>query len=357
MKRLFFLVLLLIPAIATAADVPWLAEVTTPPASFPTDFAGHMEPLLEHNGQPVRHLEDWKQRRAGLLEQWNQLLGPMPAAPRATYEVVATETLEGFLRQKIRYENEPGQMIEAWLLLPAGPRASRSRAGLVALHQTTGDTIDQIAGVTDSGPQAIGPVLAKRGFVVLCPRCFLWEKAPTLIAAVEQFQARHPGALGMKKMLWDASRAVDILQTVEAVDPARLGAIGHSLGSKETLYLAAFDERIKAAVASEGGLTLKSTNWVSPWYLGPVVREPDFARNHHELLALIAPRAMLILGGESGPGAADGERSWPLIKAAQAIYPLYGQPVRLGLLNHRQGHSIPASAMNRSIEWLETALQ
>ena len=57
----------------------------------------------------------------------------------------------------------------------------------------------------------------------------------------------------MAKMLYDAMRAVDVLESLPYVDKQRLASVGHSLGAKETLYLAAFDERIKAAVASEGG--------------------------------------------------------------------------------------------------------
>lgn len=38
--------------------------------------------------------------------------------------------------------------------------------------------------------------------------------------------------------------------------------------------------------------------WQAPWYLGPVVLDPKFPRNHHELIALIAPRPFLVLGGK-----------------------------------------------------------
>ena len=47
-------------------------------------------------------------------------------------------------------------------------------------------------------------------------------------------------------------RALDLLQTLPRVDPARIGSIGHSLGGHNTLFLAAFDQRIKAAVSNCG---------------------------------------------------------------------------------------------------------
>ena len=46
----------------------------------------------------------------------------------------------------------------------------------------------------------------------------------------------------------DGFVAVDILAAHPEVDVERLGAVGHSLGAKEVLYQAAFDERIKVAV-------------------------------------------------------------------------------------------------------------
>ena len=223
----------------------------------------------------------------------------------------------------------------------------------MALHQTTTATIDEVAGVSGPDSMRVGLRLANRGFVVFCPRCFLWQDVTSLEQAVDRHRERHPQSRGMAKMLYDAMRAVDILESVPNVDKQRIGAVGHSLGAKETLYLAAFDERVKAAVASEGGLTFPSTNWDAPWYLGEAIRDERFPLNHHQLLGLIAPRPFLILGGESGPGAADGDRSWPLIAAALPAWQLYGKPTRLGLYNHRQGHSLSPEAFDRLAEWLE----
>ena len=94
-------------------------------------------------------------------------------------------------------------------------------------------------------------------------------------------------------MLYDSLVAVDILAALPEVDAARIGCVGHSLGAKETLYLAAFDERVKATVSSEGGIGTKFSNWDAAWYLGPSIKEPSFTHEHHELLALAAPRPVL----------------------------------------------------------------
>ena len=70
----------------------------------------------------------------------------------------------------------------------------------------------------------------------------------------------------------------------------------------------------------------------------------------HELLALVAIPPFLLVGGDS----ADGTASWPWLAAALPVYRLYGEPPRLGLLNHKRGHTVPADVEPRLLEWLET---
>lgn len=345
---------------SAAAEVGWLAEVQARPTDVP-EPAPPLRPLLmSPRGKPLGTLEAWQTRRKELRAAWLEFLGPMPERPETKLTVLREESPEGCVRQLVRYESEPGIPVEGYLLRPTGPAAGRlqgkdgKRPAIVALHQTTNDSIDEIAGVSGPESMQIGLKLCRRGFVVFCPRCFLWQGTRDIGKATADFRARRPDTLGMHKMLYDAMRGVDVLVAQPDVDARRIGAAGHSLGAKEVLYLAAFDERVQAAVASEGGVGFPFTNWNAPWYLGPKIREAGFSLNHHELIALAAPRAVLILAGEKGSGAADGDRTWPYLEAALPVYHLYRRPARLGLLNHRQGHSVPAAAFDRLAEWLET---
>ncbi len=344
---------------AQAAEVSWLADVTTAPANPPHEHLGKLAPLLvDEAGQAITTRDGWERQRQIIRDAWLRFLGPMPEPrPPVKLEVLRTESCGATTRQLVRYEGEPGLFVEGYLLLPNGSsHAEKKRPGIVALHPTTTATIDETAGVSGPESKHIGLKLANRGFVVFCPRCFLWQDVSSLDEAVRRHRERHPQSLGMAKMLYDAMRGVDVLESLPDVDRNRIGAVGHSLGAKETLYLAACDERVKVAVASEGGIGFRSTNWDAPWYLGEAIRDESFPLNHHQLLGLIAPRPFLILGGESGPGAADGDRSWPLIEAALPAWRLYGEPTRLGLLNHRQGHSISPESFDRIAEWLEVYL-
>jgi dienelactone hydrolase len=309
-------------------------------------------PLLVDPGRnPIRTRPHWEQQRDYLREQWRQMIGamPLPVKRPPRYEIRESDYVGGIVRRRIAYESERDLPTEAYLLMPHKP--NRKLPAVVVLHATTNDTIRQPAGLTNRREAAWGLELAKRGMVVICPRCFLWDDYPAKDYAqhAADHRKRHPLTRGIAKMLFDAQRAIDLLETLNEVDPQRIGAAGHSLGAKEVLYLAAFDTRLKAAVSSEGGIGLQYSNWDAPWYWGD---KEFFGRNHHELLAITAPRAFLLIGGES----ADGDRSWPFIEAVLPVYRFFGEPCRVGLFNHRQGHSIPPIAEQRTYEWLQTYL-
>lgn len=353
MKSLAPLLLILgIPPVAARGDeVPWLARVTAPQLAGPPAPAEWPPLLRDEAGHPIDDLAAWKARREKLRRRWLKFLGPLPKRPEADdFEVVSTERLDKCTRLRIRYEAEVGRTVEAFLLKPHGDSPKR-RPAVVVFHPTTDETMNAAAG-TARGLH-LGPRLAERGFVALCPANYLWEE-PTYLKSVAAAKQRHPDSLGMATMLGDGMRAVDLLAAMPEVDPLRIGAIGHSLGAKEVLYLMAFDDRVRAGVFSEGGVGMTFSNWDAPWYLGPAINKPDFPRGHHELIALIAPRPFLVFAGER---SADGDRSWPYLRASRDIYALYGAPFRAGLWNHRQGHRFSPAMAEKGFEWLATYLR
>jgi len=334
-----------------SGGVPWLSEVQTPPRQLPPDAPKLLPLLVDPERNPIKTRDHWEKQREYLHNQWRDMIGAMELRglrrPPA-FEIRESDQVEGVIRRRITYEAEPHLPTEAYLLMPK--RIEGRLPAVVVLHSTTDDTIRQGAGLAGPPEKHWGLKLAQRGMVVICPRCFLWDKKPyDFKLRAEEHKERHPLSRGIAKMLYDAQRAIDLLTSLNEVDPARIGAAGHSLGAKEALYLAALDVRVKAAVSSEGGIGTTFSNWNAPWYWG---EDEFYGREHHELLALVAPRAFLLIGGDS----ADGDRSWPFIEAALPVYRFYGEPRRVGLFNHRQGHTVPPLAEQRTYEWLEAYL-
>ena len=337
---------------ATAAEVAWLSEVQTPPATLPPD-APQLKPLLvDAAGRPITTAEGWQKRAAELREQWRALLGDLGVKrdPLPKVEVLKEEKQDGVVRRLIKYDAEPGWATEAYLLEPDAPPPAGGRPVAAVFHSTVDHSIHQPAGLAGPPEKFFGLRLAQRGFACICPRNFLWPDNDHLVAQGEtqRFQKLHPGVTGMARMLHDAQLALDIVLARPGVDPARVCAVGHSLGAKEVLYLAAFDTRVKVTVSSEGGVGTKFSNWDAPWYLGDRLKKPDFGHEQHELLGLIAPRSFLLIGGDS----ADGDRCWPFITAALPVYKLFGPVARLGLYNHKQGHKVPPAAEERTYQWI-----
>ena len=349
--------------------VPWLDEVQRPPPGFAAGTTRPPPPLVpgaaaaaalgeragaDGDADLPPTADTWPRLRQRIERAWLDLLGAMPPPPPLAAEVLREDEVGGCRRQLVRYACEADVVAEAYLLFPPGDvpgTLARGRPGVVALHSTTDSTNECIAGLRDGPDRRLGVELARRGHVTVCPRCFLWQDRAGYAEQVRRFRARHPGALGIRKMLHDAGRAVDLLVATEGVDAARIGCVGHSLGAKEAMYLAAFDRRIRATVAHDGGLGRRQSNWEADWYLGPDV---PAAFDHHQLLALAAPRAMLVQGG--GEGAADGAASWPFVAAALPVYRLHAGPAALGLDVHDGGHRLTDRAVARLVEWLAAFL-
>ena len=302
-------------------------------AALPAFAAAIASPLFA--GEPAAIPADQIPR---LREQWLEYLGKLPTekAPLAPRWLDDGDDFPTFTRRKVAYTIEPGVEIDAVLFLPKQTRGKVP--GVVAFHPTLATHYAQVAGYDTTAPEKmLGPQLAARGFAVLCPRCFIFGDGADYAAHVAQMKARHPGWRGITRMTWDGIRALDYLASLDAVDAGRLGVIGHSLGAKEVLYVAAFDPRVKAAVFSEGGIGRAMSNWEAVWYLGE--RAEASPREHHELLALVAPRAfLLIAGGENG--GADSGASLRFLDAVRPHFPLGS----LGFRLHGAGHAYPPEA-------------
>ncbi|MDK1032309.1 MAG: dienelactone hydrolase family protein [Planctomycetia bacterium] len=293
-------------------------------------------------------MNEWEEKRNELRTRWQGFLGTPPERCKLEAVILAHEQLEGIVREKVRYEVHEGCFVEAYVLRPA--KIEGRRPGVAVFHQTDDCTIDEPSGRAGPADLHIGLHLARRGFVVVCPRCFLWDyKGASRDESVAGFQRDFPAWRGMGKMLYDCMRAVDFLCSLDSVDGERIGAIGHSLGGKEAFYLAAFDARVKAAVCSELGIGLDQSNWDAEHYLGAAIGEPGFDLDHKQVLSLIAPRALLLIAG----GGADDERSLQLVTAVRTIYQRFGAGDRLAFLNHHGGHAFPAAAQEAAYEWLE----
>lgn len=203
--------------------------------------------------------------------------------------------------------------------------------------------------LTPGDTRAYARLAAQRGMLAVSIKWYGESDGEGYDEAVFQHARRHPGVTPLGKWIFDLQRIVDYLLTRPDVDPARIGMIGHSLGGKMALYGAAFEPRIKATVSSEPGISLKFSNYQDFWYLGKTILTLPPEADQHDLIARMSPRPFLLIAGES----ADGDKSWPLLLSAQQAY---SDKSRVGMINHRSGHSPTEASIQLAMEWLDRFL-
>jgi dienelactone hydrolase len=106
------------------------------------------------------------------------------------------------------------------------------------------------------------------------------------------------GLRPLTQNLFDLTRGLDVLEAHELVDPARVGMVGLSLGGTMTLFTAACDERVAAAVVS-GFFSSWAEAHKVPWNMcGSQVLPGMLGQLEHvDLGALVAPRPLLVQTG------------------------------------------------------------
>ena len=151
---------------------------------------------------------------------------------------------------------------------------------------------------------------------------------------------------------WGLSRILDGLEIVgvetSKIDMAHLAVSGCSFAGKMALYCGAFDERIALTIAQEpggGGVdawrvsetlgnveTLGNTN--HSWFKESMFQYSgeNTARlpmDHHELAALVCPRALLVLGNPDYEWLAE-ESNYVSSAAAREVWKKFGIEERMG---------------------------
>ncbi|MFL5244533.1 MAG: alpha/beta hydrolase family protein [Gemmataceae bacterium] len=338
-----------------ASPLDWPDLLQKPYAKLPIPDLGLRPLLVTDDGKKIGTKAEWEKARQALHHAWMERLGKPPAKPASLdIRIEQTDNLEGFTRQLLSFQSEGDDRIRAYLLTPADLKRGEKRPAVVVFHSTTKETFKEPTDLGKLPERAYALELVRRGYITLSPECYILKDPDGWAAGqAKALEKRRPGWTGMGKMTFDAARCVDFLETLPHVDKDKIGCLGFSLGAKEVLYAMAFEPRYKAGVFNEGGIGLRMSNWTDPWYLTEKMKKHIPQMEHHQLLALVAPRPFLILGGED----ADGDASWPFIDAVLPVYRLLNAGDHVGLFNHKGKHTFPKEARQIAYRWLDAWLE
>jgi dienelactone hydrolase len=249
---------------------------------------------------PIGDLSRFEAWRANALERLYRALGPWPDPVPLDIETLDVEETPNYRREHIVFDSETTMAVPAYLLVP-NARTER-RAGVLAIHGH-GPGKSRVCGLEGQG-EDYAHTLAERGFVVLAPdlRCFGersdWMPDDKYECDWNLVCATMTGDTPLGLNVWDMQRALDVLAAHPLVDPNRIGAIGFSYGATTTLFLAALDERVRAAVVS-GYLSSWRAAHTVPWNMcgSQVWRGLLSEFEHVDIASLIAPRALFVESG------------------------------------------------------------
>lgn len=382
------LCLLLLPGPPQATEKAPAERINHHRVSSPRSPA--REPGAENTPIPslvegLRTPRDWFQRRRPeLLRTWTHILGKIAPAPkdrkwfgdiRRVVEVSRTE-MDGYTRIELQIPMERDFLQPHLLLLPKG-QGNGPFPAVIAWTSSTPDFRQP--------EQWWGEWLARRGYVVLTGWSFIrnYRGGTRLKEAADLVHERFGRWMPLGKMVHDVTREIEYLRTLPQVDGKRIGFIGFSLGAKAAVYVAAFNPDVIATVALDPHIAINGgTNWYAPWYLdwqrkfgdirtdsypvpelrgtvqsllNPDPTRPGFEHDHHELMALVAPRAFLLIGGsserEDNGGDSDDLQSWGYFNRAHELFRFLGMPERLQFAHTSEGHK--ATGPKTDAAWQE----
>lgn len=184
-----------------------------------------------------------------------------------------------------------------------------------------------------------------RGYAIasVFPGEFVPDNSERGLAVLDEMAAGEDGderwgAIGA--WAWGYSLMVDALERDPDVTASSYVTYGHSRYGKSALVAAAYDDRIGAVISHQSGtggaslnrrkkgetvesITKNYPHWFAPRYAEYAGRENEMPIDQHQLLALIAPRPVL-LGNARRDVWSDPNGAFRAAMGADPVYRLYG---------------------------------
>jgi hypothetical protein len=318
---------------------PLLAKPVIGPNQSLADTLHLLESSLPRMPRPQSAAE-WEEfartNRAAVLERVI-FRGPASGWRDAKSRVEWLDAIEGgpgYRIRKLRYEALPGLWIPALLYEPTSLEGKVPVVLNVNGHDAQGKAAES--------EQVRCINLAKRGMYALHPEWFGMGQFRSPDFRHDQIdQINLCGAGGIATHYLAMTRGIDVLLGLEHADPERLAVTGLSGGGWQTIFVSAFDTRVKLS-APVAGYTGFASRLRKVSDLGDAEQTPTdlgAVTEYTIMTALLAPRpALLIFNAKDDCCFKADDALPPLLEAAGPIYQLLDKPHHLrSHVNHDPG--------------------
>lgn len=284
-------------------------------------------------------------RKADVRSKILNLIGGLPARNGVpASKQFGTLAEDGFRIEKLAYESLPGFWVTANLYVPDSGSGPFPAVLLAPGHEATGK----------QSQYSFGGNFARSGIMALAIdplgqgerlQYYDQQKRASIIGGStgEHGEANIPAMLigedVARYFVHDGMRAIDYLTSRKDVDAERIGALGCSGGGTATAYLAALDDRVKAAAVA---CYITSFKELLPSATG--VQEAEQSIPHFiesgldfgDYVELFAPKPYAIISTMSDMFPFEGARQ--TYEEAKRIYGLYGAGDKLQWITGPGGH-------------------
>ena len=315
------------------------------------------DPLVWDEGGkniPITNADEWQKQRAYFTQQVKHIFsGTFPDPP---------EDLEAHILQSKVENGVKVQMIEL--------RFNNSKAKLTLELFTPPGNGPFPVFMTQWNHRGWAQIAVRRGYMGLV---YAGADAKDDTRKYLELYPEHDWSTLMTRA-WGAHRAVDYLYTLPHVDRGKIAITGHSRNGKQSLFAAAFDQRITAVITSSGGtggefpyrytderhpnesidyLVSRRTHWLHPrlrFYMG---REHKLPIDQNSLMALIAPNSLLLSSSIREPGGGD---AWAIEQNYRSLKKVYGflqAPEKLGVRLRDGDHGVSGRDIESYMDWLD----
>ncbi len=286
----------------------------------------------------LQNKDDWKDIKDDRYQELVEMLGlvNMPLeGERSPLNIKKTGSIQmdGYRIEKLYYESLPGLYVPANLYIPD----NITEAVPAILYQCGHSRTQKVH------YQAHPRRYAQLGFVCLIVETIQWGEVYGEhwgCYSKGWFNWYSKGYTPAGVETWNGIRGLDLLSQMSEVDPSKLGVTGISGGGALTWYIAAIDQRIKAAATVCGNSNLEShirTRTIDE-HCDCMMPVNTYLRDFHDIGALIAPRPLFIAQADRD-GMNTIESSIEVYESLKDFYALFDAEKDINFISTPGGHS------------------
>ena len=307
--------------------------------------------------------DDWNKRKETHREQLWYMLGLSSDRPRADLKATVTGKLEGegFSVEKLHYQSSPGLYVTGNLYLPPARKKDEKFPAILYVCGHGRVKKDGVSFGNKVHYHHHGAWFARNGYVCLTLDTIQLGEIEgihhgTYSKNMWWWVSRGYTPAGVEA--WNGIRGIDYLQSRPEVDPERIGVTGRSGGGAYSWWVAALDERVKAAVPVAGITSMRNhvVDGCVEGHCDCMYQVNSMRWDFAMISSLVAPRALLISN-------TDKDRIFPLEGVLEVhsktrkLYRLLGAESNLGLQITEGPHKDTQDLRVHAFSWFNRFLK